>query len=71
MGGFKDLSFVERRNAAAAAKRAVLEKFREHAADPVTAVRQKARTADAVASAPTRGAKVKKRTTFKKTDTAK
>jgi hypothetical protein len=71
MGGFKDLSFVERRNAAAAAKRAVLEKFREHAADPVTAVRQKARTADAAASAPTRGAKVKKRATFKKIGTSK
>ena len=50
MGGFKDLSFVERRNAAADAKRAALEKFREHAADPVVAERQKARTAGAAGS---------------------
>jgi hypothetical protein len=47
MGGFKDLGFVERRNAAADAKRAALEKFREHAADPVTSERQKARTVGA------------------------
>jgi hypothetical protein len=47
MGGFKDLSFVERRNAAADAKRAALGKFREHAAAPVTSERQKARTAAA------------------------
>ncbi|MGA8616442.1 MAG: DUF6481 family protein [Xanthobacteraceae bacterium] len=47
MAGFKDLSFAERRNAAADAKKAALEKFRQHAADPVTSERQKARTAGA------------------------
>jgi hypothetical protein len=46
MGGFKDLSFVERRNAAADAKRAALQKFREHTAGPGTSDRQKARAAD-------------------------
>jgi len=47
MAGFKDLSFAERRNAAAEAKKAALEKFRERAADPVAAERHKERTAGA------------------------
>ena len=47
MGGFKDLNFVDRRNAAADAKKAALEKFRANAADPAFAERQKARTASA------------------------
>ena len=48
MAGFKDLDFIERRNAAANARKAALEKFRAHAADPASAERQKVRTADAV-----------------------
>jgi hypothetical protein len=47
MAGFKDLGFVERRQAAADTKRAALERFRANAADPAVAERQKARTADA------------------------
>jgi hypothetical protein len=47
MAGFRDLSFIERRNAAANAKKADLEKFRANAADPTSAERQKARAASA------------------------
>jgi hypothetical protein len=47
MAGFKDLSFIERRNAAANAKKADLEKFRANAADPTSAERRKARAASA------------------------
>jgi Family of unknown function (DUF6481) len=71
MGGFKDLSFVERRNAAADAKKAVLKKFREHAAEPVGAEQQKAPATDAAGSRPARRAKDKKRAISRKTDTSK
>jgi len=47
MAGFKDLNFIERRNAAANAKKAALEKFRANAADPAAAERQKVRAASA------------------------
>jgi hypothetical protein len=47
MAGFKDLSFIERRNAAANAKKADLEKFRANAADPSSAERRQARAAGA------------------------
>jgi hypothetical protein len=70
MGGFKDLGFAERRNAAADAKKTTLEKFRKHAAGPVAAEPPKARTADAVGSVPPRRAKAKKRTISQKTDTS-
>jgi hypothetical protein len=70
MGGFKDLGFAERRNAAANAKKAALEKFRKHAAGPVAAEPPKARTADAAGAVPARGAKAKKRTISQKADTS-
>lgn len=47
MTGFRDLNFIERRNAATNAKKAALERFRAAAADPAFAERQKARTASA------------------------
>jgi hypothetical protein len=47
MAGFRDLNFIERRNAATNAKKAALERFRANAADPAFAERQKARTASA------------------------
>jgi hypothetical protein len=45
MSGFKKTDFVERRDTAAHAKKAALEKFRSSAADPAFAERQTARTA--------------------------
>src|SRR5262245_42718006 len=57
MGGFKDPDFVERQNAAAKARQAVLDKFRATAADPVLAERQTARMADASERAAARKAR--------------
>jgi Family of unknown function (DUF6481) len=71
MAGFKDLGFAERRNAAADAKRAALEKFREHAAASVAAERQKARTTGPADSGLARGPKDKKRARSRKIDTSK
>ena len=51
MGGSKDPDFVERRNAAANAKKAAVEKFRANAADPAFAERQMARTTSAAGRA--------------------
>jgi Family of unknown function (DUF6481) len=47
MNSFKKPDFVERRDAAAHAKKAALEKFRKSAADPAFAERQTARIANA------------------------
>ena len=47
MAGFKELSFIERRAAAAKAKKADLERFRANAADPTSAERRQARAASA------------------------
>jgi hypothetical protein len=47
MNSFKKPDFVERRDAAAHAKKSALEKFRKSAADPAFAERQTARIANA------------------------
>jgi hypothetical protein len=71
MGGFKDLGFAERRNAAADARKAALEKFREHAAGPGAAPEpQKAPTADAADSRLTSGPKDKQRASPRKINTS-
>jgi hypothetical protein len=49
MSGFKKPDFVERRDTAAHAKKAALERFRTSATDPAFAERQTARTASAIA----------------------
>jgi len=46
MNSFKKPDFVERRDAAAHAKKAALEKFHKSAADPAFAERQTARIAN-------------------------
>jgi len=51
MTGFRELNFIERRNAATNAKKAALERFRANAADPTLAERQEARTASAAVRA--------------------
>jgi Family of unknown function (DUF6481) len=50
MNSFKKPDFVERRDAAAHAKKAALQKFRKSAADPAFAERQTARIANARAA---------------------
>jgi hypothetical protein len=51
MNSFKKPDFVQRRDAAAHAKKAALEKFHKSAADPAFAERQTARIASAKGSA--------------------
>jgi hypothetical protein len=51
MSGSKEPDFIERRNAAANAKKVAVEKFRANAADPGFAERQIARTTSAAGRA--------------------
>jgi hypothetical protein len=57
LGRSKELDFVERRNAAANAKKAALEKFRANAADPAAAQRQQERSASAAERAAAKAAR--------------